>query len=113
MGKWSKLFVALGLGVLLFVGQAQAVLLFSEDFEDDTIGMLPAIGGTNIGAGYGLVTNVVSVAANPDASAGSGNESAQVLSGAGGSLFANNIVALFAGGAASLDGLMISYDFYC
>ena len=83
--------------------------VFSDDYEDETPGNPPTLGGSNVGDSYGTILNDLSVSGNPESN---GNTSNQVLMGAGGTLSANNVPALFDGGAQWIDGMTVQYDFY-
>lgn len=85
-----------------------ATVVFSEDFEDDTIGNLPVISGSNVGGSYTNALNAISVGANPETV---GNTSAQALIGGGGTPDVNNIQAMFAS-PQLIGGMTISFDFY-
>lgn len=89
---------------LALVTSSPAVVVYQENFEDDTPGAAPTIGGANVGDSYTSTFNSISVGANPD---GAG----QVLVGAGSDTFANNIGARFTGGARPIDGMTVSFDF--
>lgn len=85
------------------------IVVYAEDFEDDTIGALPTITGSNVGGGYQNPFNAISVESNPEAL---GNTSSQVLEAGG---MVNNsswLEAKFDGGAQSIDGMTVSWDFY-
>ncbi|MEM6260021.1 MAG: PEP-CTERM sorting domain-containing protein [Planctomycetota bacterium] len=104
-----------GLAMLLASGlfgatSAQgAIVVYSEDFEDDTIGSLPTITGSNVGAGYQGLLNAMSVESNPEVL---GNTSSKALRGGGVTPNDNRLQALFAGGAQPIDGMTVSWDFY-
>ena len=93
-----------------YSGIPQAGTVFFEDFEDDTIGARPAIGGMNIGNPYGAFNNNTEyVQANPEAG---GDANAQVLRGGGAASDIGQVRTQFAGGGQLIDGLTVSFDFY-
>ena len=85
------------------------VAVLREDFEDDTVGLNPAIGGMNIGDPYGNFFNEATVQANPEAN---GNTSAKVLRGGGVATDYGRAKCMFAGGVQLIDGMTVAYDFY-
>jgi hypothetical protein len=86
-----------------------ATVIFSDDFQDDTIGALPAISGSNVGDSYSPVGGSITVGANPNLT---GNTSSQVLRGGGVAANQNQIRAFFDGGSTSIAGITITFDFY-
>ena len=58
--------------LLTAAAQAQTTVLF-EDFEDEALSAVPAIGGTNIGDSYANTNGAPFITANPEAN---GNTSA-------------------------------------
>ncbi len=80
------------------VPSVQALTLFSDDFENDTLGSLPTIGGGDIGSGY---TQVSATVANTDvendaASVTLEARAGQYLNAANDGVESGNIIADFA-----------------
>ncbi len=107
--KRSTFALLLASGLFGATSAQGGIVVYSDDFEDDTTGSLPTITGSNVGAGYQGLQGEVSVEANPEAS---GNTSSQALKFGGGVLNSNRYQALFDGGAQSIDGMIVSWDFY-
>ncbi|MCB1091527.1 MAG: hypothetical protein KDL87_08345, partial [Verrucomicrobiae bacterium] len=98
---------------LLFAASASsasaAMDLFSDDFQDDSIGTPPAITGSNVGDSFSPVAGSITVGANPETN---GNTSSQVLRGGGVAANQNQIHAFFDGGSTSIAGITVAFDFY-
>ena len=85
-----------------------AVPVFRENFEDDTPGLVPAIGVMDVGS-YAAFDNATYVQPNPELN---GNASSRVLRAGGDTLDNNRIYGYFAGGPRLVDGMTVSFDFY-
>jgi len=87
-----------------------SIVVYQEDFEDDTIGNAPVISGADIGAGgYSAPVGNLSVGANPDAS---GNTSSKVLLHAAGEAAGFNEIVVDFGAAYDMDGATVQFDFW-
>jgi hypothetical protein len=110
------------------IGSANSAVVYSENFEDETVNAYPSIGGSNVGSGYTAFTattgslgsrGTYSIVANPELI---GNTSAQVLRGVrdnaagGGTLNQLRTVAKFGSNGVDLNwninGLDLTFDFY-
>ncbi len=100
----------LGKGEILQLSRlaGPGAVVFHEDFEDESVGDNPALGGANIGGSYLFESGSADVRTNPESF---GNVSARVLRG--GNVASNsNAWTGFFGRAVEIDGMHLEFDFY-